>query len=80
MTDPKPAPETDEPKDEEARQIRVYVPNPSAGPVHVDDGTPLIHPDTRSVNDSPLIQALIAAGRLRELVPVKKTRASKETT
>lgn len=48
----------------EPRTIRVYCPNPSAGPVHVDQGAPLLHPDTRSVTDSPLIQAYLAGGLL----------------
>jgi hypothetical protein len=55
--------------DDQPTTLTVYPGSASGGPVHVGDGRPLCHPDTREVTDSPLIRALIASGRLRQAPP-----------
>lgn len=55
----------------------VHVTDPARGPVHVDDGPPLTHPDTRNVSDSPLIRAYLDSGVLAE---TSRRSGGKETT
>lgn len=60
-----------------AVSFRVHVTDPGRGPVHVDDGPPLTHPDTRNVSDSPLIRAYLDSGVLAE---TSRRSGGKETT
>lgn len=60
--------------------LTVYPAKPGDGPVHVGDGRPLCHPDTRDVTDSPLIRALIASGRLRQTKAIERDADQDKTT
>lgn len=74
--EPAPVPDVDESAPSGATRL-VHITDPGRGPVHVDDGPPLTHPDTRNVSDSPLTRAYLDCGVLAE---TSRGMRGKETT